>query len=103
MTKKERTRDSAAVIDSTIPSARYSWSASPLMLLKGRTAIEGLLGSDGGVLRLACGRNYSPTRLPTLTTTLRQPGASASPAHPVRSAYWIVSNGIGSRVLSVVT
>jgi hypothetical protein len=35
------------MISSTIPSAKYSCSGSPLRLSKGRTAIEGLLGRGG--------------------------------------------------------
>ena len=35
-------RDSAVMISSTIPSAKYSCSGSPLRLAKGKTAIEGL-------------------------------------------------------------
>ena len=38
-----------------------------------------------------------------LATTLRQPGAPVSPVQPARSAHWMVSNGIGSRALSVMT
>src|ERR1700758_601924 len=37
-------RLSAVMISSTIPSAKYSCSGSPLILAKGSTAIEGLSG-----------------------------------------------------------
>jgi hypothetical protein len=45
MTKSHRMRESAVMISSTIPSAKYSCSGSPLILAKGSTAIEGLSGS----------------------------------------------------------
>src|SRR6516162_707553 len=38
-------RESAVMISSTIPSAKYSCSGSPLRLAKGNTAIDGLSGS----------------------------------------------------------
>ena len=37
----ERQRDSSVMMSSVMPSLKYSWLASPLMLVKGRTAIEG--------------------------------------------------------------
>ena len=40
-------RDKAVVMSSTMPSAKYSCSASPLMFWKGSTAIEGLSGRLG--------------------------------------------------------
>src|SRR5271166_5312491 len=45
MTKKSRTRHNAAVISSTMPSAKYSCSGSPLMFWNGRTTIDGSSGS----------------------------------------------------------
>src|SRR5262249_35068566 len=44
-------RESAVMISSTIPSAKYSCSGSPLILGRGNTAIDGLSGScnPGGV------------------------------------------------------
>src|SRR4029077_7349353 len=50
MTKSQRMRDSAVMISSTMPSAKYSCSGSPLILAKGSTAIDGLSGggSRGG-------------------------------------------------------
>src|SRR6516165_9474694 len=42
MTNRDLKRDSAVVISSTIPSAKYSCSGSSLMLSNGSTAIEGL-------------------------------------------------------------
>jgi hypothetical protein len=38
-------RESAVMISSTMPSAKYSCPGSPLILAKGRTAIDGLSGS----------------------------------------------------------
>src|SRR6516164_3935467 len=48
MTKSQRMRESAVVISSTMPSAKYSCSGSPLMFWNGNTAIEGLSGSSSG-------------------------------------------------------
>src|SRR5262249_38476107 len=45
MTKSQRMRLSAVMISSTIPSAKYSCSGSPLILAKGNTAMDGLSGS----------------------------------------------------------
>ena len=47
MTKNQRTRERAVMISSTIPSAKYSCSGSPLMLVKGKTATDGLSGRGG--------------------------------------------------------
>ncbi len=44
MMNSQRIRVSA-VMSSTIPSAKYSCSGSPLMFWNGRTAIDGLSGS----------------------------------------------------------
>jgi hypothetical protein len=44
MTKSQWMRDSAVMISSTMPSAKYSCSGSPLILAKGSTAIDGLSG-----------------------------------------------------------
>ena len=45
MTKNHLSFDSAVMISSTIPSAKYSCSGSPLILAKGSTEIDGLSGS----------------------------------------------------------
>src|SRR5260370_40425535 len=45
ITKSEGTRDKAVMMSSTIPSAKYSCSGSPLMFWNGSTAREGLSGS----------------------------------------------------------
>jgi hypothetical protein len=44
MTKGQRMRESAVMISSTMPSAKYSCSGSPLMFWNGSTAIDGLSG-----------------------------------------------------------
>src|SRR6516165_8556001 len=51
MTKSQGMRESAVMISSTIPSAKYSCSGSPLIFWNGSTAIDGLSGkaSDGPV------------------------------------------------------
>ena len=38
-------RESAVMMSSTIPSAKYSCSGSPLIFWNGKTAIDGLSGS----------------------------------------------------------
>jgi hypothetical protein len=48
MTNSQRIRDRAVMISSTMPSAKYSCSGSPLILAKGSTAIEGLSGRARG-------------------------------------------------------
>ena len=72
MTKKARMRDRAAVIDSTMPSAKYSCSGSPDMLSNGRTAIDGLSGSE---------------RLPPRPTGVSVPGRAQSNARPGWAGY----------------
>src|SRR5215510_8522083 len=49
ITNNHLNRESAVVISSTIPSAKYSCSGSPLMFSNGNTAIEGLSGSASAV------------------------------------------------------
>ena len=44
MTKSCGSFDSAVMMSSEMPSAKYSCSASPLMLAKGSTAMDGLSG-----------------------------------------------------------
>ena len=48
MTNSHLNRDSAVMMSSTTPSAKYSCSGSPLMFVNGRTAMEGLSGSGSG-------------------------------------------------------
>jgi hypothetical protein len=48
MTKSQGIRDSAVVMSSTMPSAKYSCSGSPDMFWNGNTAIDGLSGNNGG-------------------------------------------------------
>src|SRR5215471_18231601 len=45
ITNSDLKRESAVMISSTIPSAKYSCSRSSLMLWNGRTAMEGSSGS----------------------------------------------------------
>ena len=55
MTNSERERDSSVMMSSVMPSEKYCCSGSPLMLVKGSTAIDGLSGRDGAG-RDGCGR-----------------------------------------------
>src|SRR5262245_47601713 len=53
ITNNHRSRQRALVMSSTIPSAKYSCSRSPLMFWNGKIAIEGLSGicnAEGKVL-----------------------------------------------------
>jgi hypothetical protein len=45
VTKNQWIRERAVMMSSAMPSAKYSCSGSPDMLVKGRTAIDGLSGS----------------------------------------------------------
>ena len=45
ITKNQRSLDSAVMMSSLMPSEKYSCSGSPLMLVKGSTAMAGRSGS----------------------------------------------------------
>src|SRR5579864_7889590 len=45
MTKRFGSLEREVIRSSVMPSLKYSWSRSPLMLVKGNTAIEGLSGN----------------------------------------------------------
>ena len=47
MTKRSRKRDRPVMMASAMPSEKYSWPESSLMLSKGSTAMEGFDGSGG--------------------------------------------------------
>ena len=51
ITKKDLTFDNAVMMSSTTPSPKYSCSGSPLMFVKGSTAMEGLSGSGSACWR----------------------------------------------------
>src|SRR6266705_5612844 len=48
ITNSDLKRDSAVMMSSTIPSAKYSCSGSPDMFWNGSTAMDGLSGRAGG-------------------------------------------------------
>src|ERR1700738_4077180 len=73
MTKSQRMRESAVMISSTMPSAKYSCSGSPLMLAKGSTAIDGLSGSGNGA------PPPPPPPPPPPATPSPHPGAGGGP------------------------
>jgi len=50
MTISQRMRDGAVMISSTMPSAKYSCSGSPLRLWNGSTAIDGREGRGGSAV-----------------------------------------------------
>src|SRR3954453_5969530 len=79
MTNSDLNRDSAVMISSTMPSTKYSCSASPLMFWKGSTAIEGLSAAigvqlGGSLAAGAAGSDISVTS-PMKRTPLRGEGA----------------------------
>ena len=47
MTNSDGKRDSAVMMSSAMPSAKYSWSGSALIFVNGSTAIDGLSGRLG--------------------------------------------------------
>ena len=49
ITKQSRKRDSSVMMSSVMPSAKYSCSGSPLMLVNGSTAIDGLAAVEPAV------------------------------------------------------
>jgi hypothetical protein len=71
ITNSHLIRDNPVMISSTMPSAKYSCSGSPLMFWNGRTAIEGLSSSaspaDGlsGVVGSACDAGLAGAGTPT--------------------------------------
>jgi hypothetical protein len=73
-------RERAVRISSTMPSAKYSCSASPLEFAKGSTAIDGLFGSaslghaDGAEIRSKCSRDTRTGR--TMFFGCRSPRSS---------------------------
>ena len=67
MTMSCESFDSEVIRSSAMPSAKYSCSASPLMLTNGRTATDGLAGgawagSDAGPVSAASQRQTSTGR-----------------------------------------
>jgi hypothetical protein len=56
-----RLRESAVMISSTMPSAKYSCSGSPPIFVNGNTAIDGLSGKIGGDLDGAAGFRSAST------------------------------------------
>ena len=63
ITNSHLIRDSPVVMSSTMPSAKYSCSGSPLMFWNGSTAIDGLSGSasDGACAGRSAGRSTTVT------------------------------------------
>ena len=76
ITNSCRKRDRAVMISSTIPSAKYSCSGSPLIFSNGSTAIDGLSGRGNGirVVAVRAGTSFVAFSAATLTTpTNRKP------------------------------
>src|SRR3954469_16890984 len=97
MTDSAEIFDRSVMMSSLMPSLKYSCSASPLMLTKGRTQTDSLRdGADGAaaaLLPLSC--DGAPASSAMLASTLHQPWDVVSPAQLDRSAHWIWLNGIG--------
>src|SRR5882672_9958776 len=81
MTKSQRMRESAVMISSTMPSAKYSCSGSPLILAKGSTAIDGLSGS--GSARVSAAPTRAPRALPSPAGGGGGGGGGSFRSHPV--------------------
>ena len=105
MTKRLAKRESSVMMSSVIPSEKYSCSGSPDMLLKGRTATEGLSGSSStGALEVlaATGRPLSDWRRratpglarPWLGLTLELPRASLYPRIEARLGGMLAAGAI---------
>ena len=67
ITNSDLKRDSAAMMSSTIPSAKYSCSGSPLMFANGKTAMEGRSGNASdtpasAVVSAAVSSRTTPTK-----------------------------------------
>ena len=60
MTNSRRKRDSSVMISSTMPSAKYSWPASSLKLVKGNTTMDGRLGSGDAATPAVVASGISP-------------------------------------------
>ena len=82
MTNSSENRDSSVMMSSVMPSLKYSWPGSPLMLVKARTAIEGLSGRarygvDGCELMsdAPASRNGRDQRITSTRAVLREPRA----------------------------
>jgi len=70
MTKNHLIFDNAVMISSTMPSAKYSCSGSPLMFWNGRTAIDGL-SRKGGCARVAGSGEEDATALAPASSSTR--------------------------------
>ncbi len=89
MTNSPLQRDSAVMMSSAMPSAKKSCSGSPLILVKGNTAIDGPSGSGGlaGSASVSSGEEPSVSRTsPTKRMPLRgsvRISRCASPLSPI--------------------
>jgi hypothetical protein len=71
ITSSDLKRDSAVMMSSTIPSAKYSCSESPDMFWNGSTAMEGLSGNASGIEALS-----NPAAVPFIATAKARTGSS---------------------------
>ena len=74
-TKNQRSFDSAVMMSSLMPSEKYSCAGSPLMLMKGSTAIAGRSGSGrvAADVSRACGPGVPVVRPAATSPTKRIP------------------------------
>src|SRR5690348_7879188 len=84
MTNSQRMRESVVMISSTMPSAKYSCSGSPLRLAKGSTAIDGLSGSASG----AAAPTRAPSALPSPACGRAVRGNSGIAEPQLRCGVW---------------
>ncbi len=71
ITKNQRSLDSAVMMSSLMPSEKYSCSGSPLMLMKGRTAIAGRSGRENIGRAGSAGAGIWSCNVPTKRKPLR--------------------------------
>ena len=84
MTNSDLKRDSAVMMSSTMPSAKYSCSGSPLMFWNGSTAMEGLSGSGSGELA-GCRADTLPLRLLPISRARQRSARARDVLQRVRS------------------
>src|SRR5210317_693651 len=108
MTKRDEILDRPVIICSVIPSLKYSCSGSPLRLLNGSTAMEGLSGRGNAIFSTEAtsvgageGRKDFQIATPPATTTSAITTARAALCHtgagPFSSVtFWSVSGPVGT-------
>ena len=79
MTNSERKRLSSVMMSSVMPSEKYSCSGSPLILVKGSTAIDGLSGRPSSGFLDSLSVSGSGTFSPDFSVTAYTATGSSKP------------------------